>query len=116
MFTFEHWDLTDCPQALVTIEYPDFRRTIQRRYFPPLNVEVNLEVAMADYKTALQLEALIAEKAGFDPKNIQVSRIGHAGDFKAEFVGAAAAVSASRARNDVMRVCDELRKTTRLKP
>jgi hypothetical protein len=45
---------------------------------------------MTEYRNAYQLEALIADMAGFNPNNVQVTRVGVSGDFRCEFVGAVA--------------------------
>lgn len=69
---------------------------------------------MAEYKTAYQLERLIAETAGFDPKNIQVTRVGNKGDWCADFVGKVAGVTESRAKHDVEAACNQIRAHFRL--
>ena len=70
---------------------------------------------MIEYRSAFQLEAMIAEMAGFDPRNVQVTRVGHSGDFHADFVGKVAAVDTSRARHDIDAACTELRIRFRLR-
>jgi hypothetical protein len=70
---------------------------------------------MAEYKTAFHLEAMVAEIAGFDPKNIHVTRVGKSGDFGADFVGTVAAVNTSRAKHDVDVACNSLKARFRLK-
>jgi hypothetical protein len=64
---------------------------------------------MVEFKTTYQLEAMVAEIAGFDPKNVQVSRAGNKGDWRANFVGTVAAVTASRAQHDVEAACSKLK-------
>lgn len=70
---------------------------------------------MVEWKTAYQLEILIAELAGFDSRNIQVTPVGSNGDFRVEFVGTAAGVSASRAKVDVKTAITTMRARYRLK-
>ncbi len=69
---------------------------------------------MIEYRNAYQLEALIADLAGFDPKNIQVTKVGVSGDFRCDFVGAVGGVSSSRAKADVEAACSRFRAKYRL--
>jgi hypothetical protein len=69
---------------------------------------------MIEYKSAFQLEALIADLAGFDENNVQVTKIGNTGDFRAGFVGTPAAVNVSRAKADVDSACNKLKTKYRL--
>ena len=77
----------------------------------PPNLEPSIPRAKAamEFRTARQLELLIASAAGFDEKHVQVIPVGNAGDFRAEFVGSVAAVSSSRARSDVERACRSIK-------
>jgi hypothetical protein len=54
---------------------------------------------MDEYKSAYQLEEMIADLAGFDHTHVLVMAVGDHGDFRAEFIGRAAAASPSRARS-----------------
>ena len=69
---------------------------------------------MPEYKNAYQLELLIADQSGFDPKNIQVMKVGNSGDFRATFVGTAPGVNQARAKSDVESACSRLKVKYRL--
>jgi len=70
---------------------------------------------MADYKSAYQLEEMIADLAGFDKSHVLVMAVGDRGDFRAEFLGGIPAVNPSRARSDVDAACQRLKTTFRLR-
>jgi len=70
---------------------------------------------MADFKSAYQLEAMIADLAGFDTTHILVMAVGEHGDFRAEFLGRVAAANSSRARSDVDAACRQVKANFRLK-
>lgn len=70
---------------------------------------------MIEYKTAFQLEQMIADLAGLSTENVQVTRAGTGGDFQATMVGTAGGVSRSRAQSDITRVCATLKLTYKLK-
>lgn len=69
---------------------------------------------MADFKSAYQLEEMIADIAGFDTTHVLVMAVGDRGDFRAEFLGQVAANS-SRARSDVDAACRQVKASFRLK-
>ena len=69
---------------------------------------------MTEYRNAYQLEAIIADMAGFDPQNIQVTKVGVGGDFRCDFVGTVGGVSSSRAKSDVEAACIRMREKYRL--
>jgi hypothetical protein len=68
-----------------------------------------------EFKTAFQLEEMIADLAGFNATSIHVSKVGNAGDFRATMVGTVAAVSASRAQSDIDAISAKLRLKFRLR-
>jgi hypothetical protein len=70
---------------------------------------------MTDYKSAYQLEGMIAELAGFDSAYVLVTAVGDHGDFRAEFIGKVAAVMSSRARTDVDAACRKVKANFRLR-
>ena len=76
---------------------------------------VRLRDNMADYRSAYQLEGMIAELAGFDSAHILVTAIGEHGDFRAEFIGKVTAVTPSRARTDVDAACRQVKANFRLR-
>jgi hypothetical protein len=68
-----------------------------------------------EYRTAFQLEQLIADLAGLGTENVQVTKVGNGGGFKATMVGSAGGVSRSRAQSDITRVSTALNLKYRLK-
>lgn len=69
---------------------------------------------MTDYKSAYQLEQMIAELAGFDGTHVLVTAVGEHGDFRAEFIGKTATVILPRARVDLDAACHQVRANFRL--
>ena len=70
---------------------------------------------MADYKSAYQLEGMIAELAGFDSTHVLVTAVGEHGDFRAAFIGKVAAVTPSRARTEVDAACRQVKANFKLR-
>ena len=70
---------------------------------------------MADYRSAYQLEGMIAELAGFDSTHVLMTAVGDHGDFRAEFIGKVAAVTPSNAGNDVDATCRQVKTNFRLR-
>jgi hypothetical protein len=67
-----------------------------------------------EYRSAYQLQAMIAELAGVAPSTIDVEKVGNAGDFKASFVGSSAGVNQAKAKMDIDNICRQLRLTFKL--
>jgi hypothetical protein len=70
---------------------------------------------MVEYKTAFQLEEMIADLAGLDTKNIQVTSLGKAGNFYATMIGTVSGVNRFRAQSDIDAACARLKANYKLK-
>ena len=68
-----------------------------------------------EYKTAFQLEQIIADFTGLYVTAIHVTKVGNSGDFNATVVGTVAFVNASRAKSDIEVACRQLKQRFKLK-